>query len=87
MDINRLKQEEILGEATLVEMTKLFGGFKVFILVPTHAGVSPEMVQQKYAEQMNMLLERASQPTPREMYEMALAGIPAMIERALTKGN
>ena len=67
MDINRLKQEEILGDGMLVEMNKRFGGFKVFVLVPPHAGVSPAMVQQKYDEQMNMLLERASQPTLREL--------------------
>ena len=86
MDINKLKQEEIFGKDTLVEMTKLFGGFKVFVLVPALSGVPPEMVQKKYAEQMDMLIERAKQPTPREMFDMSIAGIPSMLASA-TKEN
>jgi len=87
MNINEQKQEEILGQAILVEMSKLFGGMKVFVLVPKHSGISPAEVQKRYAEQMDMLIERALQPTPREMFDMSIAGMPALIERALAKEN
>jgi hypothetical protein len=75
-------QKEMQSKAVMVEMTKLFAGLKVFVLLPLITGIEPEVLQQKYAEQLDGLIARASMPSPREMMDMSIAGIPTLIERA-----
>ena len=88
MGINKVNRtEDIMDQSVMVEMTKEFGGLKVFILLPVITGITPDEVKRKYAEQIDYLVARAKQPTPREMMDMANRAIPTMIERALTKEN
>lgn len=83
--VNRTKelQQEMQSKAVMVEMTKLFAGLKVFIMLPLMADITPEQLQQEYAKQIDGLVEKASLPTPREMMDMSIAGIPSMIKSAI----
>lgn len=68
--------------AVMVETGKLFGGLKVFILVPISTGLDPKEVARIYEAKIDELTEIAKQPTMRDLVLASADAVPDMLSRA-----
>ena len=75
-------QEEMQNKAVLAPVQTKFAGMQVFILVPMSSGHDPQVMAQEFDKQLKRLRQDAEVPTPREMMDMSIAGIPAMVASA-----
>lgn len=84
--VNRTKemQEQMASQVFIQEVPELlFGGCKVLVAVPAITGIDPAELAMAYKYKMNELQARAAQPSPREMMDMSIKGLPSMIKSAL----
>ncbi len=56
----------------------LFHGCKVLIAVPAITGIDPAELAEGFCGQLAQMKARAEQPSPREMMDMSIKGLPVL---------
>ena len=83
--VNRTEelQQDMASQVFIQEVPDLmFGGCKVMVAVPAMTGIDPPQLAMAFKAKMTEIQARAAQPSPREMMDMSIAGLPMIMKHA-----